>query len=528
MDRLLYSFFLSFLCVLFFSERSLIAQDGSGSLQPTEIFKDALYEYTQGNNESSIKKIQYILKERPEYEQKSELYYWLGMNYKKQKNYAEAFKYFAAVKIRFPESYQALLSKKELEQLKSYLKTGYDIFYSPEYNELLADNEDEFAKNNFLKNDRQPENTKNKNAENSEPLISNVFFETDLRQALQDLSMQSGIPIIVDNSVQGYVTAELNDVPFQVALNRILTSGGYGFRKIADYYLVGSVEPGNPTFPLLSSTELIPVNYISASRAADLISGYYKPYIKPNDETNTISVTASGNIIQRIKESLLSIDVPPKQVSIEALITEVSRGDLTSAGIDWNALAESGDKQLSGSINLSEGLIDQLGPLFFLSRTETGTINDGKTSFELVTILKALVQDGKAEIKANPKIVTTNAQPANISITKDQYFSVITGPLNYPYTKLEKVSIGIFLTIKPFISENDEITVAIETEVSSAAGEGREGLPLVAARKATTKIRVKDGQFITIGGLTRSSPKKCVKSRKAMLQFHKIFSHRFV
>jgi type II secretory pathway component GspD/PulD (secretin) len=124
---------------------------------------------------------------------------------------------------------------------------------------------------------------------------------------------------------------------------------------------------------------------------------------------------------------------------------------------------------------------------------------------DLVSLLRALVQDDKATVKANPKVTTTNAQPATIYIAKEQYFSVVTGPVNYPYTRLEKVSVGIKLEITPFISQDDEITVKITPEVSDAVGYGREGLPVVDTRMVSTTVRVKDGQTITIGGLTQEN-----------------------
>lgn len=490
--------------------QSILSQNESTN--PEEIFKNALYLCAANKHRESLNQLKTLLEEYPNFSKVPAIYYWIGINYKKIKNYAESLKYFIALKEKYPNNYKTPLAIKEINQLKKHLRSGFEIFSNPEYNELLSSTDqiydhDDFIHENDLENeDKTIINEANENLDS--PLISNVFFETDLRQALQDISMQAGIPIIADNSVQGYITLELNEVPFKTALNRILMVGGYDYNKIDNFYIVGSPNPNNPSFPLLTRVENIKINYLQASRATELLSSYFQPFIKANDATNTLSVTASNQIIDQIKLALKSIDVPPQQVSIEAIITEVSRSDLISAGIDWNLLVKKSTEEITGSLNLSEGLIDKLGPLLLLGRSETSTLQNGKISYDLVTVLQALVQDGKAEIKANPKVVTTNAQPANIAITKDQYFSVITGPLNYPYTKLEKVSIGIFLTIKPLISENDEITVTIETEVSSAAGQGREGLPLVASRKATTQIRVKDGEFITIGGLTQQNIQK--------------------
>ena len=65
-----------------------------------------------------------------------------------------------------------------------------------------------------------------------QPVISNVFYETDLRQALQDIAAQAEIAIVADNSVQGFVTMEIIDMPLELALKRVLSIGGFTFNDL--------------------------------------------------------------------------------------------------------------------------------------------------------------------------------------------------------------------------------------------------------------------------------------------------------
>ncbi|MEJ5229514.1 MAG: hypothetical protein WHT65_05890 [Pseudothermotoga sp.] len=60
-----------------------------------------------------------------------------------------------------------------------------------------------------------------------EPLVSNFFQDTYILDALADISAQTGIPIIADTTVSGFVTIELKDVPLEKALKMILMPGGY-------------------------------------------------------------------------------------------------------------------------------------------------------------------------------------------------------------------------------------------------------------------------------------------------------------
>lgn len=76
-------------------------------------------------------------------------------------------------------------------------------------------------------------------AEETQPLVNLFLFETNVRDALSEISMQTGVNIIPDSTVSGLVTVDLQDVPLERALRMILIGGGYAFKKIDDFYLVG-------------------------------------------------------------------------------------------------------------------------------------------------------------------------------------------------------------------------------------------------------------------------------------------------
>ena len=60
-----------------------------------------------------------------------------------------------------------------------------------------------------------------------ETLITNVFYDTDIRESLQDVASQAGVSILMDDTVSGFVTLELTDVPFKKALEMILAPEFY-------------------------------------------------------------------------------------------------------------------------------------------------------------------------------------------------------------------------------------------------------------------------------------------------------------
>jgi type IV pilus assembly protein PilQ len=119
--------------------------------------------------------------------------------------------------------------------------------------------------------------------------------------------------------------------------------------------------------------------------------------------------------------------------------------------------------------------------------------------------LKALIQDGKVKIRANPRVATLEGQKASIIIGKEQYYVIVTGLAPYSYGQLERIPVGVSLNMTPYISDKGEITVEIQPEVSDVVGTGATGLPVVSKRSVTTTIRVKDGETIVIGGLLQKN-----------------------
>ena len=330
-------------------------------------------------------------------------------------------------------------------------------------------------------------------------LVSNVFYETDLRQALRDLSEEAGIPILADNSVQGIISLSFDQAPLEEVLNKILSVGGFTFRKIDDYYLVGAPLPENPSFPLLTETEYLYPCYIDVDQIPTLLSSYYQTFVRVYPKNNTVSITAPPQLLAEIKKKIVQMDTAPAQISIEAIVTELSNEAQKSLGLDWGWSGEKNGQRISAATDMN-AMINDSSLAGSIIRTGVRFQN---YKYDMIYRIKALATEGKATIKANPKVTTINGQEANIFIGNERYFSIVTGPVNYPYTRLEKIPAGITLKINPRISAAGEITAQVECEVSEVSEVGISGLPLVTKRNAKTSIRVKDGELIAIGGLTQ-------------------------
>ncbi len=328
--------------------------------------------------------------------------------------------------------------------------------------------------------------------------VTNVFYESDLIQVLVDISAQTRVPIVTDGQVGGVVTVELVDATLPEALSRVLHPLGFAFRDMGDYILVGSARVDGPAFDQLAESQVLTPNYLRAEEAHTLMPDCFRPYLKLDKTSNTMTATAPPEMLKSIRRHLAGIDKQKKQVLIEALITEISDNSSKSFGVDWSGTFWQGaDTLFSGGTQLGTGSADT--GIALVVRRLTGGLGD--MSYSVIPTINALVQDGKASVRANPRIMTVSGQSAEIVVGKDQYYTIVAGSEVYPYSRLEQISVGVSMVITPYVSDSGDITVQVEPTVSDVIGSGFNQLPIVSKRSAKTKVVVKDGESIVIGGL---------------------------
>jgi type II secretory pathway component GspD/PulD (secretin) len=334
-------------------------------------------------------------------------------------------------------------------------------------------------------------------AETDNTTVSDIFFNTFIVDALNDISVQTGIPIIADSTVSGFVTLELVDVPLEDALSRVCVPFGYTFRFMpGGYYLVGVADAKNPTFGLLSDTIVIKTNYLKAETVSKLLSDFYKPFIKADNTLNTLVVTASPEMLERIAADVKRIDIPIRQVLLEVLVIELSGDARKNLGTEW---------QWKGEKPKGE---DSSGTLKFTANVLASVFSEltyaypaGITSF--LFSLKPMVENGEAKIHANPRIVTMDGHQADIFLGQEQSYLVLTESDSGTTVTRQRVIIktGVTLNFLPQISPLGDITVKVEPEVSATVGFNKDGYPIISSRRANTTVRIKDGQTFVIGGL---------------------------
>jgi len=342
------------------------------------------------------------------------------------------------------------------------------------------------------------------------PLITLDAEDAPLPSVLKILAEKGNLNIITGAgaATAGRLTIHMRDVPLDQAVNLVVRAAGLAYERIGNSILVASQTVLKEETGL--SSYVVDLRYANAADVKDALQNIAGD-IQVDRGGNRLVVVTSPRVISQIEEIVRVMDVPAKQVILEARILEVSTGDVLKLGIDWDQLNRQGFVIVEGNPGASKpnALPDSL-PFYGSSgsfRNMWTTRAMSRQAFAWQTAVDLLIHEGKARVLASPKIATLNGREASILIGSRIPF-VVTGTVfagggAAPVERIEKEEVGIKLRITPLINADGYITTQITPEVSSVVDyKGpNSDLPVVATRQATTTVRLKDGNSVIIGGL---------------------------
>jgi general secretion pathway protein D len=233
-----------------------------------------------------------------------------------------------------------------------------------------------------------------------------------------------------------------------------------------------------------------------------------------SDETNNaLIIKTSPRNYEIIEATIKQIDIVPKQVLIELMLAGITLNDDFRFSLE--EIIRSGQFLITGSYGVAP-----------LATAVAGVVQSGKAPASGLTlafvdkdkfrvVLNNLVDVRKAEVLANPHLLTANNKEANIQIGSEVPIptgvqSVGTADVANLFSTFQRKDIGIILKIKPHVNEKRLVTLDIETENTSIASEAPASEGGASFNKVTTKtaVVVQDGQSLLIGGIIRTDKSK--------------------
>jgi len=223
-------------------------------------------------------------------------------------------------------------------------------------------------------------------------------------------------------------------------------------------------------------------------------------------------LTGAPWTVERAMEILQELDQAPRQIHIEAMVTEVNKEDVTRLGIDWGptedpGLGATGVPFVMGEA-VPEGASGNMIPAKDLS---IGKIQ--RSYLQWSASIRALEEQGRARVLSNPSVTTLDGRQTALHTGETYYYEVAvaaatTGGI---VKDIRTFDVGISLIVNPRVNEDGMITLTIAPTVASLAGTSEFALPVVNERSVLTSVRVRDGETAVIAGLVSDVEQVTVK-----------------
>ncbi len=345
-------------------------------------------------------------------------------------------------------------------------------------------------------------------------LISLRASGSTVSEILQILADRSGLNIVTSPDVeQRVISIQMEDTPFEEALNLIVRAAGLAYERVGGTILVADVQTlANPTGVI---TRVFDLDYADAGSVADALV-FISEDVVADPVANRLVFRAPQAAVEQAAAVISHMDRKPQQILLEARLIEVNTTSLAEIGIDWEKIAK-------WSTQIVEGDNGGAPPGQLPEEIDYTPVRHGSgfyrqyATFELS--VDGLISDGHARLLSNSKVVTISGRHAEI-FAGETVPVVITslqsgggGAGVMQSVQLEKIDVGVRLNITPRVSGNGYITAWVEPEVSRIlrfVGPD-EDLPQTSTRRANTNVRVRSGETIYLGGLLSEETRKDVK-----------------
>ncbi|MFQ6069349.1 MAG: type IV pilus secretin PilQ [Candidatus Aminicenantales bacterium] len=357
-------------------------------------------------------------------------------------------------------------------------------------------------------------------------ILSLKVKDADLRDVVLYLGEFAGLNVVFDPEVQGMVTCDLVDVPWDQAMDIILKINKMGrtlegnVLRIAPLQVLAEEEKQH--FQLRESREMasplqvktITLSYSEAKKIQQLLSPKLSPRgeIIVDERTNTLIISDVGERINVLEQLISVLDAPTPQVSIEARIVEASSQFVRNLGIQWGFLGEANTNLnfpsnilIDGSMIKGNGgpaggyAINLPAPAFNSALgISLGNILD---TFKLDMALTAMESSGEGRIISCPKITTQNNMEAEIIQGRQIPVQTVA---NFSVTTTFR-NAALELKVKPQITADNTIIMNLEiTNNSPDWGREVNGIPPINTQTAKTTVMIRDGGTTVIGGIYRT------------------------
>ena len=383
------------------------------------------------------------------------------------------------------------------------------------------------------------------------------FQDIAIRPLLQLIADFTGNNIVVSDDVKGSISLRLENVPWDQALDLILTTKGLSMRKNGNVIYVAptadivardkaELEARQQTQQLAPLvTDIVQINYARASDIDKLLESTSKTTQGSSDKTldtaqrflssrgnitvdsrsNSLIITDTASALDRIRNLIKKLDTPVKQVLIETRIVIATDNFARQLGVRWGitgtGTGQGNTYMASGNANATDQMlsnvatgaapgIPSLGNRFNFNTPISGAPTGGLglailgSNVLLDLELSALQSEGSGEIVSSPKVITTNGHTAMIKQGSEIPYQSTTSTGGGAVNTVQFKEAVLQTEVTPQITPNNNIIMDIKVKkdepdyTNMLPGTTN---PPITTREVTTKVEVKNGQTVVLGGI---------------------------
>lgn len=392
--------------------------------------------------------------------------------------------------------------------------------------------------------------------------LSLNFQDIDVRSVLQLIADFTNLNLVASDSVNGKITIRLQNVPWDQALDIILKTKGLDKRRTGNVIMVAPTAEiaarekleaqANMQTDQLSplQTEYIQLSYAKVKDIQNLITSgtnngpsgssfgnqpvgaadsnvgsllSSRGTVSVDPRTNTLIIQDTAKKIDEIRNMIAKLDVPVKQVMIEARIVRATNDFSRELGVKWGVLSQgvtNNNSLLVGGTdttlwNLREPKLDSSTGVYTytIDRPDNLSVdlgvskmsNPASLALGLISLsdvmldleLSALQADGQGEVIATPKVLTGDKQKARVAAgTQIPYQNATSSGA----TAVQFANAELSLEVTPNITADGRIGMELQIN-SDAPGSVLPGGVAINTNRVATNVLVNDGETVVLGGI---------------------------
>ncbi len=381
--------------------------------------------------------------------------------------------------------------------------------------------------------------------------VSLHVVDGDVRAVLASVARLGGWGLVLDDSVRGTVTIELDDAEPQEIFEMIAVSKGLSIDRRDGVMVITAARRSSPRGQFQAYT--FPIRYADLDTLCQAVNlALYQDRGRTSADTGdssqksddterrVLADPATGTLIlygspaeaQSARTIIAALDHPIRQVSLEAKVIAIQKDAAKQLGVEWewSKLPQFPDyttdyETRRHTVQNPDGsytTVTEDIPKETARRTWRGgesipgIIQFGRGpggypfEFYYAARLRALVSDGKAKVLARPNITTLQGREAVINIGGRVPVPTVSTTNATTTTSIQYQEAGIILRCTPRVNPDGTVTAQVHTEVSSPVYVDSMNAYRFQNRSADTTVRLRDGATMVIGGLIGSEESKLV------------------